>query len=646
MSTSHPTDLYRNSFEHSPEPTLLIAPDYLVIDANRAARLLYGFTEVELAGKEWLALTEASGLRPEEITKEALAKDSMRLPHIGVKKNGERFHCTLSVAPLEAGTGKGLICTILPHAQQTASSAKGAGVAEDGAPEVSAFSTPPSPGQPPEAQDQLNALKLTRIYDNLTEVIYLYEVIHNTSFRFESVNSAFLRVTGLRKEQVVGRYVEEVIPEPSLTLVRAKYAQAIETGQTVRWEEVTPYPTGVKTGLVSVTPLYDEHQICTSLLGTVTDITDIRAAEKDLKVSNERYEYATKATRDAIYDWNVVTGDFHLGEGFAKLFGFDAPSTADGLHFWDNYLHPEDRAAVHRSLDHFLGNDGQEQWEFDYRFRRADGSYAYVADQAFAVRDTDGKLLRVVGAIQDLTTRKEHEAERELLISHLTQRNTELEQFSFITSHNLRAPISNLIGLAHLLDPEATDQAQTHFIVSKIKESAQQLNSIVEDLSEILVVRGSQQEGAECISLRVAFEGVCQAEQELLTEAGATIEADFSGGDSVYFSPEYLRNIFLNLLTNSVKFRSPARNLVIKLQTETLGGRRQLTFSDNGVGIDLGRYGGRMFLYQRFQAKEGSKGIGLFMVQEQLRAMGGSISVASEVNVGTTFTILFGENPA
>ncbi|KAA3439226.1 PAS domain-containing sensor histidine kinase [Rufibacter hautae] len=640
MNASDTHAFYRGFFENSPEPSFLIGADRLIVEMNQAAKQVFGFSDSEFIGKDWLSLVDTPNSKPGASLGQSLGEARTALELTGIRKDGGRFQGKFSITPLNNGTGPSFLCTI----SADSNGSQPTQTPLSGSPEPKQAPSKDKPNLTFGLQDEANLRKLLQIYDNLSEVIYMYEVRNNDTFRFESVNQAFLNVTGLRKDQVVGRYVDEVIPEPSLSLVRSKYTQAIASGQTIKWEEITPYPTGVKTGLVSITPLYNEHHICTNLLGTVTDITDIRAAERDLEISNERFVYATKATRDAIYDWNLTTGEIHWGEGMEKLFGYKSAQTGNGITFWESNLHPEDNQAVNESLNSFLEDRGQEQWEYDYRFRRADGSFAYVTDRAFVVRDNTGKAIRLVGAMQDLSRRREHEAERELLISHLTQRNNELEQFSFITSHNLRAPVSNLVGLTHLLSPDAAPDSKTRYILGKIKESAHQLNSIVEDLSDILVVKSNSPAGAENISLKEILGEAEKAAGEFLTQASATIETDFTGGDHVFFSREYLRSILLNLLTNSAKFRSPDRDLVIKLHTETQDGKLKLTFSDNGVGIDMGRYGGRIFQYQRFQAKGGNKGIGLFMVQEQLKAMGGSISVASEVNVGTTFTLYFADS--
>lgn len=124
------------------------------------------------------------------------------------------------------------------------------------------------------AHDRLRAL----VHLDVSDVIF-YLRVEGTDVRFDEVNAAFLTSTGLREDQVVGKRVDEVIPEPSLTLARQKYAEAIREGRTVRWDETTEYPTGRKHGEVSVTPVVDRSGRCVSLIGTVRDVTAARRLE-------------------------------------------------------------------------------------------------------------------------------------------------------------------------------------------------------------------------------------------------------------------------------------------------------------------------------------------------------------------------------
>lgn len=125
------------------------------------------------------------------------------------------------------------------------------------------------------------------IFDTVGDVIFLLSVEPEDCFRFIAMNSTFLAVTGLAREQVVGKQVEAVLPETAHDLVIGKYKEAIRENKTVRWEEVSEYPTGTLYGEVAITPARDTTGNCTHLIGSVHDITGIRRAEQALRESEQ-----------------------------------------------------------------------------------------------------------------------------------------------------------------------------------------------------------------------------------------------------------------------------------------------------------------------------------------------------------------------
>ena len=134
--------------------------------------------------------------------------------------------------------------------------------------------------QEAEATVRESEQRLVSIYNTVEDAIFHLAVEPEGQFRFLSVNSAFLRVTGLSEENVAGKTVNEVIPEPSLTMVLGKYRQAIDEHTVVRWEETSDYPAGRLTGEVSVGPVFDNTGTCTHLVGSVHDITQRKRAEE------------------------------------------------------------------------------------------------------------------------------------------------------------------------------------------------------------------------------------------------------------------------------------------------------------------------------------------------------------------------------
>jgi PAS domain S-box-containing protein len=139
--------------------------------------------------------------------------------------------------------------------------------------------------------------QLSSIYEAVSDVIFRVEVDPEGGFRFTSANEAFFKTTGLSRELLLGKRVEEVIPEPSLSGVLQKYREAVETGNVVRWEEVSEYPSGTLIGEVSIAPVFDDHGRCTHLVGAVHDVTERKRAEQEVRTLlrdlNERVKELT-----------------------------------------------------------------------------------------------------------------------------------------------------------------------------------------------------------------------------------------------------------------------------------------------------------------------------------------------------------------
>ena len=145
-----------------------------------------------------------------------------------------------------------------------------------------------------------NEQRINSIYNTVGDALYQLSVEPHGQYRFRSINAAFSRITGLSPGQVIGRLVDEVIPEPSLSLVREKYRQAIAEKGIVRWEETTRYPTGELVGDISISPIFDREGNCTHLIGSAHDITGRKRAEDALRESGERFRLLFNSGRDAI----------------------------------------------------------------------------------------------------------------------------------------------------------------------------------------------------------------------------------------------------------------------------------------------------------------------------------------------------------
>jgi PAS domain S-box-containing protein len=498
----------------------------------------------------------------------------------------------------------------------------------------------------------------------------------------------------------------------------------------------------------------------------------LQITNNEILESNERYDIVAKATSDTIWDWKIEDDSFLWNKGIQGVFGYKKEEVGKTSKWWFERIHPEDSLKMSVKLYSFL-EQKTEKWQDEYRFQCADGSYKYVFDRGFLVKDKDGKPIRMIGAIQDVTKQKEEEQrlrlletvitqtkdavmitdidtsqnvipniifvnsaftdmtgytaeevigkspimfigaksdmlefdklktaiqeykecfvetvnykkngeefwnnfsmipvtdkdgehshwisiqrdvteeknkekEREQLIRELTQNNKDLKQFSYITSHNLRAPLSNLTGLLNLVEDMDIEDPELKEIISGFTKSTHLLNETINDLVKVVIIKDNPSIHKEKVLIKEIFENVFNQLSFLIGLHKPILKIDLEEVSILNINKSYLESIFLNLLTNAIKYRSENRQLKVNISSKVEGDNLVLTFKDNGVGIDLVRNRDKIFgLYQRFHNHPDSKGLGLYLVKSQVEAMGGTINVESTVGKGTTFTIVFKNN--
>ena len=456
-------------------------------------------------------------------------------------------------------------------------------------------------------------------------------------------------------------------------------------------------------------------------------------------------------------------------KGIYGVFGYKREQIGKGSKWWFENIHPEDSIRMSVRLYSFI-EQKTEKWQDEYRFKCADGTYKFVLDRGFILKDKKGKSVRMIGAIQDIskqkeeeqrlklletvithtkdsviiteanlnqgkipnivyvnpafsitsgykndeiigqspeifrvhktedkeheklinaiknkeecqietlsykknkekywvnftmlpvyntmgelshwvsiqrdvTAQKKQEVEKELLIEELTQKNKYLQQFSYITSHNLRAPLSNLTGLLNLIEDIPIENEDLKEIINGFSKSTYLLNETINDLVKVIVIKDNPSIKKEALVLNEVFETIINQLEYLIDLHDPIIEINFDNTPILNTYKSYLESILLNLMTNAIKYRSDSRKLKISINTYTLEDKVILTFKDNGIGIDLDQNKDKVFgLYQRFHDYPDSKGLGLYLVKSQIETMGGSISIDSKVDIGTTFTLTF-----
>ncbi|EKB49222.1 PAS domain S-box protein [Cecembia lonarensis] len=264
----------------------------------------------------------------------------------------------------------------------------------------------------------------------------------------------------------------------------------------------------------------------------------------------------------------------------------------------------------------------------------------YYLKSGVPLENNSGEIDRILLVTQNITETKLAEEEREQLIRDLKSQNEELQRFAYITSHNLRAPIVNITSLLELYDDKNPQNPENKEVIENLKISTSILNGTLDDLIEVVSIKKNKVPKIERIDFGKLTKNVEKSLSKQLRDAKAIIHQDFSEVPVINYIYSHLENFLINLTTNALKYKHPERTPVIKISTYLKNNFVVLEFEDNGIGIDLERYGDRLFgLYQRFHSHVEGKGLGLYLVREQIRAHDGNLKVESSVGKGTTFKI-------
>jgi signal transduction histidine kinase len=277
-------------------------------------------------------------------------------------------------------------------------------------------------------------------------------------------------------------------------------------------------------------------------------------------------------------------------------------------------------------------------YESDYEYQ---GHKEYFNVNISPVLENDVIIGFIIAAI-NITDKKLNELERHKLISDLMQRNRDLEQFAYIVSHNLRAPVTNILGLTYLFKSDQFNTASLPRVIEGLSDAAKKLDDVIIDLDETLRIRRQIKDKFEWILLDDIMKDIWKVKEPIIKEKNIQFTVNFSQVNSIYSVRSYLLNIFTQIIRNSIKFSRPDVRPEIHIWTEKNDHFIMIHFLDNGEGIDTVRYQDQLFgLYKRFNLQSEGRGVGLFMVKNQVETLNGTIELKSKPGEGTHIIIQF-----
>lgn len=340
-----------------------------------------------------------------------------------------------------------------------------------------------------------------------------------------------------------------------------------------------------------------------------------------------------------------ISADFICIAGFDGYFRRINPAVSKLLGYSDEELYANPISSFVYEPDLKITIETREQvyknkplLNFENRYLTKSGEVVWLSWTSMPVESE--KLVYAIA--KNITHKKRIEEERNLLLAHLTQINKELTILSHKTSHDLKSPINNMLSVFNLIDISKIKDPETLELINILKLTSENLKQSLNDSIDELVENENINTQVEEINLNESLNEVLASINSLVRDSKTIINVDFSDFENVTFNKAYIKSVFLNLLTNSIKYAKPEHVPTITVRSTKVNGVKELVFSDEGLGFDMDKVKDKIFgLYEKFHTNIDSNGIGLYLVYNHITNLGGRIRVESKINEGAKFIITF-----
>ena len=394
-----------------------------------------------------------------------------------------------------------------------------------------------------------------------------------------------------------------------------------------------------KTFLFSIVPIPDEEYVNIYGMDVTTEV-EVRNA---FKKNEEQYRLAQRAANIGSWDWNIITGNLEWSEIIEPLFGFKRGKFGGRYEDFLNCIHPDDRQFVTDSVNACL--EKNKEYDIEHRIIWPDKSVHWVRETGDVIRDNNGKALRMLGIVHDVTDRKKKEENIKKLNKNLLSNtaelmaiNKELEAFSYSVSHDLRAPLRSINGFSQALIEDHTDKldAEGKDYLNRIRIATQHMGNIIDDLLKLSRITRHPLEH-EKVSLSLLSQSIISDLQK--KESDRKVKVSIENDLTVMGDKQLLHMVLGNLIGNAWKFTSKKTNAKIEIGKIRKDGKDIFFVRDNGAGFDM-KYADKLFVpFQRLHSDEEFEGtgIGLGIVNRIIHRHGGKIWAEGKEDEGATF---------
>lgn len=368
----------------------------------------------------------------------------------------------------------------------------------------------------------------------------------------------------------------------------------------------------------------------------------VQEKSAELEETRELVKQITDTLPDVIYIIDLYEMRVVYVTNGVKSFGYTTQEIYEmGRDVFKNLLHPEDYEQVIATINEMITLKDKEIRENQFRGKAADGEWRWVSSRTVLFKNgEDHKPLQVLGIIQDITEKVKTEAaynEEKSRSKELARINALLDLFVHSAAHDLKGSTGNLLLLSELLR-EANFEKKLE-LCDKIEPMVKTLNRTVSALLDIVHLEREPGKSIKQISFQETYNQVINELNDEMQKANPVVNLDFSSCQWISYIESFILSIFRNLISNSLKYRSDKRRLVLNISSECQGRDIVLQFTDNGIGLNPECMNDLFKPFTRFNSKAEGSGIGLFLINTMVTRNGGKIEVQSSPDKGATFRV-------
>lgn len=589
-------------FNLNPVATLILSvADAKILYANKAYIQLSGFKNEELIGKTPFELNIVSDLERTRV-REYLKDANKQIKGVEVQllsKSGKEVNVCMSAEIIEFNSEKFFIATFLVLTNSK--------------------------------EDELQLNRLANIVHFSSDAI----ISKGLDGIIISWNESAEKILGYKRDEIIGKHIsitfpEELLHEESALLLKILNNQPVQQYETERVKK-----DGKRiTVSITLSPIKNNQGQIVGVSKILRDITASKQAEIQLIDIKNRLAMATQNSEIGVWDFNVLNNTFAWDDNMLKIYGLQRENFKSTYQSWLSYLHPEDKAKI--ELETSFALSGKKEFDTEFRIVWPDESVHFIKGRAKVQRDKDGKPFRMLGTNWDITQEKLN-AEKIKNYSILEAKSKEMEQFAYITSHDLREPLLSIKNFATALNNDYKEKLddEGRYFINAITRASTRMEILINGLLDYS--RLGQVKELMPVNCNLIMEETMADFHSLILASQAKVIWNNLPEINAY--PLELKQVFQNLLSNAIKFSKPNVTPIIEITAHPVEHGWRFEILDNGIGIEDKNKEKIFIIFQRLHNRnefEGN-GIGLAHCQKIVELHNGRIWVESVPNQFSKF---------